>query len=78
MTPKEIYERLTQAYPDGQIEVFDMTGTEDHYQVEITSLFFANISRIQAQRAVMDVFSQELKSGEVHALTIKTRAPSGA
>ena len=72
MTPQELQSRLEQAYPDGTVEVFDMTGTHDHYQVAIESKAFAGLSRIQQQRHVMDVFAAELKSGEVHALTIKT------
>ena len=72
MTPQELKSRLEQAYPDGVIEVFDMTGTHDHYQVAVESKAFAGLSRIQQQRHVMDVFAAELKTGEVHALTIKT------
>lgn len=77
MTPVQIQERLQAAYPDGKIDVVDLTGTHDHYQVEIISTAFLGMSRIQAQRSVMEVFNSELKSGEVHALTIKTRTPTG-
>lgn len=71
MTPGEVRARLEQAYPDAKIEVFDLTGTHDHYQVTIESDAFAGMSRIQRQRHVMDVFAPELKTGEVHALTIQ-------
>ena len=72
MTPQELKSRLEQAYPDGAVEVFDMTGTHDHYQVQVESSAFKGLSRIQQQRHVMAVFEAELKTGEVHALTIKT------
>jgi stress-induced morphogen len=72
MTALELKARLEQAYPDGEIEVFDLTGTQDHWQVAIASRAFAGMSRLQQQRHVMDVFGPELKTGEVHALTIKT------
>lgn len=71
MTPQEMETRLREAYPDAKIEVVDLTGTQDHYQVTIESDVFANLSRIERQRHVMRVFDAELKSGEVHALTIK-------
>ena len=71
MTPTEVKARLQTAYPDGAIEVVDLTGTHDHYQVSIESQAFAGLSRIQSQRHVMDVFGPELKTGEVHALTIR-------
>lgn len=66
-------DRLQTAYPDGSVEVFDLTGTQDHWQVAITSNAFKGLSRIQQQRHVMNVFDAELKTGEVHALTIKTQ-----
>ena len=75
MTPAELKTRLEQAYPDGHVEVFDLTGTHDHYQVLVESAVFKGLSRIQQHQNVMAVFSEELKSGEVHALTIKTALP---
>lgn len=72
MTPEQMKARLEQAYPDGTVEVVDLTGTHDHYQVSIESTAFSGLSRIQQQRHVMAVFDAELKTGEVHALTIKT------
>lgn len=74
MTPQEIKTKLQSAYPDGQVEVVDMTGTHDHYQVQIASAAFQGKTRIQAHKDVMAVFDSELKSGEVHALMIKTIA----
>lgn len=71
MTPDQIRQRLETAYPESQVEVVDLTGTHDHYQVLIESRVFAGMSRLQQQRHVMDVFEAELKTGEVHALTIK-------
>ena len=75
MTPVQMKQRLEQAYPDGSVQVVDLTGTEDHYQVAITSIAFKGLSRIQQHQHVMDVFKAELKTGEVHALTIKTSLP---
>jgi stress-induced morphogen len=72
MTPEQMKERLSTAYPDGEVEVVDMTGTQDHYQVAITSAAFKGMTRIQQHKHVMNVFDAELKTGEVHALTIKT------
>ena len=72
LKPEDIHERLKTSYPDGEIDVVDLTGTHDHYQVRVTSAAFAGMSRIEQQRHVMKVFSLELQSGELHALTIKT------
>ncbi|MCM2283113.1 MAG: BolA/IbaG family iron-sulfur metabolism protein [Bdellovibrionaceae bacterium] len=72
MTPEQMKVRLQTAYPDGVIEVTDLTGTHDHYQVSIMSGAFKGMTRIQQHKHVMTVFDPELKTGEVHALTIKT------
>ena len=72
MTPEQIKSRLQQAYSDGVVDVTDLTGTHDHYSVYISSKKFAGLSRIQCHKQVMEVFDPELKTGEVHALTIKT------
>ncbi|MDX9731867.1 MAG: BolA/IbaG family iron-sulfur metabolism protein [Bdellovibrionales bacterium] len=77
MTPAQMKERLEQAYPDGSVEVVDLTGTHDHYQVMISSMAFKGLSRIQQHKHVMDVFAAELKTGEVHALTIQTKTIEG-
>lgn len=75
MTPEQMKSRLKNAYPDGDVVVVDLTGTEDHWQVVIMSNAFKGLSRIQQHKNVMDVFAAELKTGEVHALTIQTRLP---
>ncbi len=67
-------QRLLSAYPDAQLEVTDLTGTENHWEVEIESRHFQGFNRIQMHQAVMKVFDPELKTGEVHALSIRAKA----
>lgn len=73
MKPEQMKSRLEEAYPNSVVEVFDLTGTEDHYEVYIESDKFTGLSRIQQHQHVMGVFGPELKTGEVHALSIKTK-----
>lgn len=72
MTPNEVENRLKSHFPDADVAVIDLTGTEDHYEVRIASKAFEGRTRIEQQRQVMSALDAELKSGEVHALTIKT------
>ena len=76
MTQEMMLERLQKAYPDGNVEVFDLTGTQDHWEVSVESSAFQGLTRIQQHQAVMAVFGPELKTGEVHALSIKTKLKS--
>jgi stress-induced morphogen len=75
MTPEQMKDRLQKAYVGAEVSVLDMTGTHDHYEVVVESVAFEGLSRMQQHRSVMDVFDKELKSGEVHALTIRTVIP---
>lgn len=76
MTIDQMKQRLQAAYPDANpnsdIIVNDLTGTADHWEVQIASRAFAGLSRIEQHQHVMSAFGHELKTGEVHALTIKT------
>lgn len=65
--------RLETAFPQAVVDVVDLTGTEDHYEVFVKSSQFEGMSRIEQHQTVMKVFDKELKSGEVHALSIRTQ-----
>ena len=73
MTQEQMIERLKSQFPQSQIEVYDLTGTQDHWEVHISSQAFNGLTRIQQHKLVMGVFEAELKTGEVHALTMKTK-----
>ena len=76
MKSDEMKQRLIDAYPDADasqdIQVFDLTGTSDHWEVAVSSGAFNGMSRIEQHQHVMKAFAAELKTGEVHALSIKT------
>lgn len=76
MTPEQMKQRLEENYPASQIEVYDLTGTQDHWEVFVESAAFAGMSRVQQHQHVMACFGPELKTGEVHALSIKTKLKS--
>lgn len=74
MSPAEMKKRLSENFPKAsEIEVTDTTGTEDHYDVFVKAPDFQGLSRIEAHQKVMAAFTAELKTGEVHALSIRTQ-----
>jgi stress-induced morphogen len=73
MNPHEVKKRLETAFPHSEVDVLDMTGTQDHYEVFVKSAHFKDLSRIEQHQLVMKAFDEELKSGEVHALSIRTQ-----
>ncbi len=73
MTQEQMILRLQAQFPNAQVDVHDLTGTADHWEVHIASTKFNGLSRIQQHKLVMEAFDAELKTGEVHALTMKTK-----
>ena len=72
MTEAEVQKRLEEKYPDSMVRVADLTGGGSNFQVLVESAQFAGMTRIKQHQEVMAIFDAELKSGEVHALQIKT------
>lgn len=72
MTTSEIEMRLKATYPESEVLVTDLTGTSDHFEVRIATAALKHLSRVAKHQAIMKVFDVELKSGELHALSIKT------
>jgi stress-induced morphogen len=72
--PEEIERRIRTLWPDAEVEVRDLTGGQDHYEVEIVSQAFAGLPLLKRHRMVYDGF-RDVISGPLHALSLKTRAP---
>jgi len=72
--PDAIHELLKAAFPDGDIEVTDLTGTRDHYQARIVSEAFDGKSLL-AQHQLVYAALGEAMHGPIHALALKTYTP---
>jgi BolA protein len=82
----QIEEKLGAAFAPDHLEVVDESYLhaghagarpegETHFRVVIVTAGFEGVSRLERQRRVMDVLSDEL-SGPVHALAIRARTPA--
>ena len=71
MTIEDMENRLKNSLPDCEVAILDLTGGGNHFEVRISSEQINALSRIEQHRYIMKVFDEELKSGEIHALTIK-------
>jgi stress-induced morphogen len=75
VNPKELQKRLEQAFTDGVVEVYDMTGTKDHYQVQVVSSAFEGLSTLKRHRLVYAPL-KDILGGALHALALDTRTPA--
>jgi stress-induced morphogen len=62
--------------PGAEVEVIDETGTQDHLRATVTALQFEGLSRIEQHRLVKKAVQTRFDDGSIHALSIKTSAPS--
>lgn len=80
-----IESKLRAAFTPDALDVEDQTNQhhghagwresgETHFRVSIRSAHFAGRSRVERQRAIYTVLSEEL-AGPVHALAISAKAP---
>lgn len=57
---------------NAEAHIIDTTGTGDHFKAIVISDFFSGKNTLQRHKLIFELFPDELKSGELHALEIKT------
>ena len=72
MHQDEIITRVRAEHPDA---VIDIAGADCNFEIHIVSEGFAGQGLLQRQKGVLGLFKDELKSGVLHALTIKAKTP---
>jgi len=60
--------------PDAQVQVQDLTGGGDHYQVSVVSSQFEGKGLVQHQ-LIYSALQQAMSSEAIHALALKTYTP---
>ena len=68
----EIRRRIVEAMPDAEVKIYDLTGSGDHYQLEVVSKAFADKAPLAQHRMVYKLFGDVL-GGALHALALNTR-----
>lgn len=76
MTPEQLKARILTLHPETRVDVVDLTGTMDHYQVSVVSPAFEGKMMMEQHKMIMGVLKAEIDSEEVHALTMKTFTPA--
>ncbi len=70
----EIKAMIESGLPDSRV---DLTGDGTHFEVVVESESFSGKSRLQQHRMVYATLGDSME-GAIHALSIRTRVPSGA
>lgn len=75
ISPGEIKSTLEKALPGSTIEVQDLTGGADHFQVWVISQSFEGKSLVDQHQMVYGALRDALGSERIHALALKTYTP---
>jgi stress-induced morphogen len=76
MEPADIVRKIEDALGEAEVHVTDLTGTRDHYSVVVVSPAFEGKLVLKQHRLVNAALADELASGELHALQLKTMTPA--
>lgn len=76
MTAEQLATRIKKLHPETQVQVTDLTGTQDHWSVLVVSPAFEGKLMVDQQRMIMELLKAEISTEEVHALTMKTYTPA--
>ena len=68
---------ITKALSEGiEYDKLTVEGSESKYEVKIVSNVFEKKSTIQRHKKIYALLDSYIKTGEIHALTIKAMTPS--
>jgi len=63
---------VRRSLPDAELEIFDRTGTKDHFDVLVRSQAFAGVTLLDRHRMVENAVREARADGRIHALAIRT------
>lgn len=75
VTPAQVEAMIKAELPDAQVQVQDLTGGGDHYQLVVVSSQFEGKSLVQQHQMVYGSLKQAMATEAIHALTFKTYTP---
>ncbi len=71
----QVKEIIETGIPGARVDVSDLTGTSDHFNVKVVSAAFAGKSTIEQHKMVHEAVKEYFGDGKpIHALQIKTTA----
>lgn len=75
ISPDQVEAMIKAQLLDAQVQVTDLTGGGDHYQVTVISSQFEGKALVQQHQIVYRALQQAMASEAIHALALKTYTP---
>ena len=74
LTTNDVQKLIETGIPESTVEVSDLTGTSDHFDIRVLAAAFAGKSRIEQHKMVQSALGEHLTT-TIHAVQIKTSIP---
>jgi acid stress-induced BolA-like protein IbaG/YrbA len=75
LSADQVISMIQKGLPDAQVQVNDLTGGGDHFEVTVVSSEFEGRSLVQQHQLVYKAVQQAMSSEAIHALALKTYTP---
>ncbi|MEB3230001.1 MAG: BolA family transcriptional regulator [Leptolyngbyaceae bacterium] len=75
ISPDQVESMIKAGIPDAAVQVQDLTGGNDHYQVIVVSPAFDGKGLVQQHQLVYRAVQSAMASDAIHALSLKTYTP---
>ncbi|MBE7383620.1 MAG: BolA family transcriptional regulator [Leptolyngbya sp. SIO1E4] len=75
VTAEQVVTMIQAEMPDAEVQVNDLTGGGDHFEVTVVSSQFEGRSLVQQHQLVYKSVQQAMSSEAIHALALKTYTP---
>ncbi len=75
INPDEIRSTLEKTLPGSTVNIQDLTGGGDHYQLLVISSSFEGKGLVEQHQLVYGALKEALGSERIHALALKTMTP---
>ncbi len=66
---------ILEKIPDAEVTAVDLTGTKDHFRVEVISKAFEGKLLVEQHRMVQAGVQEAIDDGRIHAFSIVTTIP---
>ncbi|MGH7197562.1 MAG: BolA/IbaG family iron-sulfur metabolism protein [Candidatus Omnitrophota bacterium] len=71
---QEVEQMILAVLPDAKVEIRDMTGGGDHFEIFVVSKAFAGVTLLEQHKMVFAALEKEMDR-RIHAVQLKTRTP---
>lgn len=72
--PEEVRQMIMAGLPSAEVDVRDMTGTADHFEITVTAATFKGKTLIEQHQMVFSLLGDEMDR-RIHAVQLKTKLP---